>query len=72
MLVDKEWTRRGGEQGEEHSVLPVVKSGGLEGIIGQRVDQQGCELREEHSDLPGVKSGGLEGFSEQRVDQQGW
>ncbi len=43
VLADKEGTSRDGEWGEEHSVLPGVKSGGLEGISGQRVVSRGGE-----------------------------
>ncbi len=35
VLVNKEWISRGGERGEEQSLFPRVKSGGLENMIGQ-------------------------------------
>ncbi len=70
--MDKEWTRRDGEWGEAHSVLPGVKSGDWRVLVDKEWTRRDGEWGEAHSVLPGVKSGGLEGVSGQRVDQKGW
>ncbi len=70
--VAKEWTAVvvSGTR-EEHSGLPGVKSGGLEGISGKDGTSRGGERGGEHSVLPGVKSELLRGISGQKVVRGG-